>query len=278
MNVPEKNSLNSENEFTSGPDKKESNKLIIITICLGGLLFLLGISSIGYWYWEHNITLKEMAERIAFKKGVYSTDKILAILEEANKGNEFAFLQFLKDSSAINVYKDLLDYGSKNREIKDNLEKLYFLNIHRAEKSERKENYKRARAYYKIALKIKPGGREAINGLRALRKRFTTAHKAAGKPKARTREKVYETVQSKMSLVKYLYDKERRIFPGIKGKINVEFTIRPDGTIKDARILNSTVGNASLEHVLIKHIKMWEFVKSIPDDGDMTLVYPFVFY
>ncbi len=74
----------------------------------------------------------------------------------------------------------------------------------------------------------------------------------------------------------YLYNKELRSKPTLKGTVTVEFSIDGEGKVIDARVVNSTMDHQPLEQALAKRIRMWKFPKLYP--GIIVLTYPFVFF
>lgn len=74
----------------------------------------------------------------------------------------------------------------------------------------------------------------------------------------------------------YLYNKELRSNPTLKGTVTIEFSIDDEGKVVDARVTTSTMNHASLEEALAKRIKMWTFPKLY--GGLIVVTYPFVFF
>ncbi len=74
----------------------------------------------------------------------------------------------------------------------------------------------------------------------------------------------------------YLYNKELRLNPTLKGTIVVEFSIDENGKVVEATITTSTMDHAKLEKSLARRIKMWKFPKLY--DGIIVVTYPFVFF
>jgi len=74
----------------------------------------------------------------------------------------------------------------------------------------------------------------------------------------------------------YLYNKELRSNPTLKGTVTVEFSIDPNGKVVNAHITTSTMDHASLEKALARRIKMWKFPKLF--SGIIVVTYPFVFF
>ena len=79
----------------------------------------------------------------------------------------------------------------------------------------------------------------------------------------------------KSSLI-YLYNKELRSNPTLKGTITVEFSIDSKGKVVEAHVITSSMDYAPLETALAKRIKMWKFPHLY--DGVIVVTYPFVFF
>jgi TonB family protein len=74
----------------------------------------------------------------------------------------------------------------------------------------------------------------------------------------------------------YLYNKELRSNPTLKGTITVEFSIDSNGKVIEARVVASTMNHAPLEKALAARIKMWKFPHLY--EGLIVVTYPFVFF
>jgi TonB family protein len=79
----------------------------------------------------------------------------------------------------------------------------------------------------------------------------------------------------KSSLI-YLYNKELRSNPTLKGAITVEFSIDSKGRVVEANVVTSSMDYSPLETALAKRIKMWKFPQLY--DGIIVVTYPFVFF
>ena len=74
----------------------------------------------------------------------------------------------------------------------------------------------------------------------------------------------------------YLYNKELRSNPTLKGTVSVEFSIDSSGKVIETRIVSTTMDHAPLEQALASRIKMWKFPHLYDDAAVVT--YPFVFF
>jgi len=81
--------------------------------------------------------------------------------------------------------------------------------------------------------------------------------------------------QYKAGLI-YLYNKELRVNPTLKGTIAVEFSIDSSGKVIEVHVVSSTMDHAPLEQALANRIKMWKFPHLY--DGIIVVTYPFVFF
>jgi TonB family protein len=84
-------------------------------------------------------------------------------------------------------------------------------------------------------------------------------------------------IDENASQLKYLYN--RRLREGVKlsGKMVIEIGIRPDGAIKTAKIVRSSMGDKTFEDAIVNQILRWKFKSVIDSLGDMTVNYPIEF-
>jgi TonB family protein len=86
-----------------------------------------------------------------------------------------------------------------------------------------------------------------------------------------------ETIDENSTQLKYIYNRKLRQGIKLSGKMVVEISIRPDGGIRNAVVLKSTMGDKTFEDDIVKQIRGWKF-KSVSDSlGDLTVNYPFEF-
>ena len=76
--------------------------------------------------------------------------------------------------------------------------------------------------------------------------------------------------------IEYIYKKYLKTNPSLEGKVVVRFTIVASGDVSACSIVSSTMGNPSLESEIVARIMTWKFPPI--DVGDVTVVYPFVFF
>lgn len=72
-----------------------------------------------------------------------------------------------------------------------------------------------------------------------------------------------------------LYERERRITPGLQGKIVLQLIISPEGNVIDVKIISSELNNPALEAKLISRIKLFKFRAG--GEKPITITYPIEF-
>ena len=96
------------------------------------------------------------------------------------------------------------------------------------------------------------------------------------KPGCRDKRSIQKTIRSKMSAIRYCYERELAKTPKLAGKIKVEFTINPDGAVSTFKALENTL-NPTVEGCLSKVIKRMRFSGDDKCSGYTVIKYPFVF-
>ncbi len=94
----------------------------------------------------------------------------------------------------------------------------------------------------------------------------------------RSPEAMYEVMYSHVSAITYCYERELKKIPDLKGKISVRITISPNGSVKNADIVSSTLNNESVERCILTRIRLWDDFQSIDaSEGDVTFRQSYVF-
>jgi len=83
-------------------------------------------------------------------------------------------------------------------------------------------------------------------------------------------------VNQRKSGIEYIYKKYLKTNPTMEGKIVVRFTIAASGAVTACSKVSSNMGNPAMEQEVCTRIMTWRFPKI--DAGDVTVVYPFVFF
>ena len=86
---------------------------------------------------------------------------------------------------------------------------------------------------------------------------------------------VKKYVQNKKGQIKSCYEKELKADPELSGKVEVVWTVKPDGTVSGVSVEVNTTGNADLVKCITMRIRRWEFD---PQDEEIEITYPFNFF
>jgi len=98
----------------------------------------------------------------------------------------------------------------------------------------------------------------------------------AGKS-GRAAHDIRKVVASYLGGLRYLYNKELRRDPSLKGKATVRFEISPSGQITETILVFSSLGSPSLEDAILDNIRKWRFPRIPEERGHVKVTYPFVF-
>ena len=93
----------------------------------------------------------------------------------------------------------------------------------------------------------------------------------------RTYESIAQVVEKFKGGVSIIYNRALRRDPTLRGTVTVEFTIAADGEVIDSKIASSTMDDPALEEAIARRVLGWRF-PPIEGSGDVTVVYPLVFY
>lgn len=93
----------------------------------------------------------------------------------------------------------------------------------------------------------------------------------------RAAHEIRKVVASYLSGLRYLYNKELRKDPSLKGKATVMFEISPSGHITETVLVFSSLGSSPLESEILNNIRKWRFPRIPEDRGHVRVTYPFVF-
>ncbi|HEY7370669.1 MAG TPA: AgmX/PglI C-terminal domain-containing protein [Polyangia bacterium] len=89
------------------------------------------------------------------------------------------------------------------------------------------------------------------------------------------KEIVRRIIRRHINEVRYCYDQQLARFPGLRGRVMVQFTIAASGQVIASVLQNSTVANGAVENCIVMAVRRWEFPK--PLGGSIVIVsYPFV--
>ena len=82
------------------------------------------------------------------------------------------------------------------------------------------------------------------------------------------------TVRRHINEIKNCYDLELQKDHGLTGRVAVQFSVMPDGSVRTATVANSTLGNETVESCVVAAVRWWQF-PAVPDRGEAIVTYPF---
>jgi TonB family protein len=92
---------------------------------------------------------------------------------------------------------------------------------------------------------------------------------------ARNEQSLYKVLSQNIGRLQYIYEKFLKTNPDIRGKVEVEVTINPDGRIANVVVLSSEIPLQEFQQQIRDAIRRWKY-EAIAQ-GQMKVVYPIVF-
>lgn len=99
----------------------------------------------------------------------------------------------------------------------------------------------------------------------------------AAKSTARSSDAISRVVNKHKDAIENCYRKEARLNPNLKGSVEVQFTISPDGKVGQVRIVNSSLRSKKVESCISRIIRRWRFQKIDRKEGSATFRQKFIF-
>lgn len=91
-----------------------------------------------------------------------------------------------------------------------------------------------------------------------------------------TKDEVGKVIHQHLSEVRYCYESAMVRNPDVEGKLVVEFTINPTGTVKSSAVQDSSLPDPRLDDCILRRLVKWQFPK--PKGGvQVAVTYPFIF-
>lgn len=102
--------------------------------------------------------------------------------------------------------------------------------------------------------------------------KVTGSQEAVG---ARNEQSLYKVLSQNIGRLQYIYEKFLKTNPDIRGKVEVEVTINPDGSIANVAVLSSEIPIPDFQRQLVDAVRRWKY--DAIAQGQMKVVYPIVF-
>jgi TonB family protein len=89
------------------------------------------------------------------------------------------------------------------------------------------------------------------------------------------KEIIRRVIRSHIKEVKFCYEQELLRKSDLYGRVTIQFTITPMGSVSSSAVQNSTMNNSKVDQCIARAVQRWEFPK--PQGGGIVIVsYPFV--
>jgi len=79
----------------------------------------------------------------------------------------------------------------------------------------------------------------------------------------------------KKGQVKACYENQLKANPELSGKVELGWTVNPDGSVSGVSVLSNSTGNEDLANCIVRRIKRWRFSES---EDEFEIRYPFNFF
>jgi len=110
-------------------------------------------------------------------------------------------------------------------------------------------------------------------------KKTTTVSASTGEPiimGGLDRSLIDAVIKRKMSQIRYCYQRELQKNPNLSGKLTIKFTIAKDGSVSQAGVKTSSMGNPAVDQCVVQRFYQMTFPE--PKGGGIVIVsYPFIF-
>jgi TonB family protein len=86
---------------------------------------------------------------------------------------------------------------------------------------------------------------------------------------------VKKYVGRKKGQIKACYEEQLKANPDLGGKVEVIWTVNPDGSVSGVKVENNSTGNQALADCIVRRIKRWSFPEQ---EDEFEITYPFNFF
>ena len=94
----------------------------------------------------------------------------------------------------------------------------------------------------------------------------------------RSSDAIREVLLRHVPAVKYCYERKLRENPSLRGKIVVQITVAPDGSVSDAAVVSSTLADPEVEQCILSRIRQWKDFEPIDSrEGTVTFKQTYTF-
>lgn len=88
------------------------------------------------------------------------------------------------------------------------------------------------------------------------------------------RDQIIAVINKNKGQIIYCYERGLQAQPSIGGRVAIDFTIGPNGTITNAKVAQTSLGSKFVENCMIAKMKTWQFPKPV-GKVNVDVLYPF---
>ncbi len=104
-----------------------------------------------------------------------------------------------------------------------------------------------------------------------------TVSGSGSKSANRSPDAISRIVAKHADAIENCYKSEARLNPNLQGSLTVMFTIRANGTVTGARIVDSTLRSKKVESCVVRRISRWRFDRIDDSEGDVRFKQKYIF-
>jgi TonB family protein len=87
---------------------------------------------------------------------------------------------------------------------------------------------------------------------------------------------IMKVIKRHQNEIKFCYEQELQKNPALGGKVAVAWTIDPSGSVNEANVSESSIGNANVEGCILQRIRRWKFPEPA-GGGVVNVTFPWIF-
>jgi len=218
---------------------------------------------------------EEKTQAVKKKKPVVKTDSRAAAKKTAQQSGLIALSDELADLRESFDFSDISDLPQqktgKQEETVISTSKLLTANASKGSDGIKTDTLNRQIKSSELTQRKTSNVKSTIDNGQLATKSARTSNRSA----SRSQEEIERVFQKNKGTIFSIYNRELRKDPSLQGKVIIELTIAPNGTVTRCTIVSSELGHAKLEKRLLSKIRKFIFAnKSVPV---ITVTYPIDF-
>ena len=88
-------------------------------------------------------------------------------------------------------------------------------------------------------------------------------------------ESIADVIRRNTGQIRFCYEKGLQLQPGLSGRVNMAWTIDSGGSVKIAKVRNTSLNSKTVENCIVQRLRTWKF--PIPQNkAEVKVSYPFL--